>query len=240
MGTGSTSQTLVVHQVRIGSSGTLKLRAAGGKLVRAALTGVPGAPDSVAVTACLGTQTSAETGVAAAGGAGVALYAVPFRSRDVGFAYLATWSRPDRRVRDHRIFGDGVPASPVYRQRAARPRPPHPGRPQWAAPATDDAVVRSRPVPPWADCARPAVLGGDLTPPFTATTFVTAGAWTSRVDTGYTDRRGQSFDTGISYLTRTLDQPERPTPRPTAPPWPGPRRCSRPSTATSSGSPPRT
>jgi hypothetical protein len=36
-GTGSTSETLVVHQVHTGSSGTIRLRAAGGKLVRTAL-----------------------------------------------------------------------------------------------------------------------------------------------------------------------------------------------------------
>jgi hypothetical protein len=203
VGTGSASQTLVVHQVHIGSSGTLRLRAAGGKLVRAALTGVPGAPDTVAVTGCLGTKTSAETGVAAAGGAGVALYAVPFRSHDVGFAYLATWSGPTAGYAITGSSGDGVPASPVYRQRAADLARLTLAVRSGAAPATD-ALWSIAPGPTQGGLCTPGGPGGDLTPPFTATTFVTAGTWTSRVDTGFTDTRGQSFDTGISYLTRRL------------------------------------
>jgi hypothetical protein len=200
--TGSTSETLVVHQVRIARGGTIKLRAAGGKLVRTALTGVPGPPDSVEVNACLGTQTAAETGVAA-GGANIAVYAVPFRSRDVGFSYLATWSRTPAGYAITGSSADGVPASPVYRQRAASLARLTLAVRSGAAPATDDLWFLA-PGPGLGSLCAPGGFGGDLTPPFSVTNFVTAGAWTSRVDTGYTDSRGESFDTGISYLTRTL------------------------------------
>jgi hypothetical protein len=199
--TGSTSETLVVHQVRIARGGTIKLRAAGGKLVRAALTGVTGAPDSVTVNACLGTQTAAETGVAA-GGAGIAVYAVPFRSRDVGFSYLATWSRTPAGYAITGSSADGVPASPVYRQRAAHLARLTLAVRSGAAPATDDLWFLA-PGPGLGSLCAPGV-GGDLTAPFAVTNFVTPGRWTSRVDTGYTDSHGRSYDTGISYLMRTL------------------------------------
>ncbi len=201
--TGSASETLVVRQVRVSRSETIRLSAAGGKLVRAALTGVTGAPDTTQVSACLGTQTSAEAPVYASGGGASALYTVPFRSRNVGFSYLAYWSRTPAGyaisgssaggVASSRSTASGFPASPELTL-AVR---------SGAAPATDDLWFIGPGNSFHALCA-PDEIGGDVTAPFRETNFVTPGTWTSRVDTDYENSRGESFDTGLSYLVRRL------------------------------------
>src|ERR1700733_9998246 len=53
--TGSTSDTLVVRQVRITRSQTITMSAEHGRRVKVSLTGVAGTPDYVGITACLGT-----------------------------------------------------------------------------------------------------------------------------------------------------------------------------------------
>ena len=130
-----------MRQVRVTRSETIRLSAAGGKLVRVALTGVTGAPDTTQVGACLGTQTSAETPVYASGGGGTALYTVPFRSGNVGFAYLAYWSRTPAAYAISGSSAGGVPASPVYRQRVSGLAKLTLAVRSGAAPATDDSVV---------------------------------------------------------------------------------------------------
>lgn len=55
----------------------------------------------------------------ASGGGATALYTVPFRSRNVGFSYLAYWSRTPAGYAISGSSAGGVPASPVYRQRVS-------------------------------------------------------------------------------------------------------------------------
>jgi len=201
--TGSVSDTLVVRQVRIAGSQTIAMSAAGGKLVRLALTGVSGAPADDQVNVCLGTQTAAETPVAAYGGGGVQLYAVPFRSNDVGFSYLAAWTGAQAGYAITGSSADGIPSRLGFTQ--------HLGE---LARLTVD--IRSGVNPAsfnlWdigpdnyyrALCS-PGRIGGQMTAPFSVTQYVTAGEWTSETDTAYVTGGGETDFTGFNYLVRHL------------------------------------
>jgi hypothetical protein len=201
--TGSVSDTLVVRQVRITGSQTIRMSAVGGKLVRLALTGVSGAPVNDQVNACLGTQTGGETPVFAGGGSGVQLYAVPFRSRDVGFSYLASWTGAQAGYAITGSSSDGVPSRLVFTQRLGDL-------------ARLTLNVRSGVNPGsfnlwdigpgnYYQALCPAgVVNGEAAEPFSITEYVTAGEWTSNTDTLYATSRGQSDVTGFNYLVRKL------------------------------------
>ncbi len=118
--TGSAGETLVVRTVRITRSETIRLSAVGGKRVRISLSGVTGQPGDEQVNACLGTQTGAETEVSAGGPEGTAVYAVPFRSRDVGFSYLASWTSGQAGYAITASSAHGVPSHLAYQQRLGR------------------------------------------------------------------------------------------------------------------------
>ncbi len=200
--TGSASQTLVVRQVRITRSDTIRLRAAGGRLVRISLTGVSGPPGDEQVNACLGKQTAAESEVSAGGG-GMAVYAVPFRSHDVGFSYLASWTSGQAGYDITGHSADGVPSHLTYRQRLGDL-------------ATLTLNVRSGANPATSNywdigpgnyyqllCAA-GRLGGQMVAPFRVIQHVTRGVWTSESDTEYVTARGETDFTGFNYLVRRL------------------------------------
>ena len=201
--TGEASETLVVRQVRVTRSETVRLSAAGGKLVRAALTGVSGVPDTTQVTACLGTRTDAETPVYASGGGESALYAVPFRSRDVGFSYLASWQRSPAGYAISGSFADGIPARVSFRQRVSALARLTVNVRSGDSAATDD-LWSIGPGNSFHALCTPGMINATLPAPFSLTTYVTAGTWTTRVDGDYVNSRGQSFDIGLSYLVRKL------------------------------------
>lgn len=159
-----------------------------GRTVKVSRTGLTGTPDSVGVTACLGTETAAETPVSASVEQGEQLYAVPFRSRDVGLAYLATWNRPQGRpaqVPEYDLSGssaDGVPSRAVYQQRAS-----HLARLR--------LTVRSRVIPAsfvmwqlgpdnyFQSLCSAGRTNGQQAAPFSSVHYVTPGVWTTEADT---------------------------------------------------------
>jgi hypothetical protein len=201
--TGSASQTLVVHQVRIGRSGTIRLRAAGGRRVRFALTGVAGQPGEAQVSACLGTQTSAENEVSAYGGGGVALYAVPFRSANVGFSYLASWTGAQAGYAITGASGRGVPGSLAYRQRLSDLARLTLNVRSGANPSTGNEWDIG-PGNYYQSLCTPGRVSGQATAPFSVIQYVTPGIWTSETDTDYTETNGTTDFTGFNYLVRRL------------------------------------
>jgi hypothetical protein len=201
--TGSVSDTLVVRQVRITGSQTITMSAAGGKLVRLALTGVPGAPANDQVNVCLGTQTAAETPVTATGGGVVALYAVPFRSRDVGFSYLASWNEAQAGYAITGSSGDGIPGRLGFTQRLGGLARLTLNARSGVNPASFD-LWDIGPRNYYQDLCSPGLVNGQATPPFSITQYVTPGEWTSNTDTLYVTGSGQSDVTGFNYLVRKL------------------------------------
>jgi hypothetical protein len=201
--TGSDSDTLVVRQVRITGSQTIRMSAAGGKLVRLALTGVSGAPANDQVNACLGTQTGAETPVTASGGSGVQLYAVPFRSRDVGFSYLASWAGAQAGYAITGASADGIPGRLGFTQHLGNLARLTLNIRSGVNPASFN-LWDIGPGNYYQALCSPGRLGGQMTAPFSITQYVTAGEWTSETDTAYVTSDGQSDFTGFNYLVRKL------------------------------------
>ncbi len=197
------SDTLVLRQVHIAGSRTIVMNAEPGRPVRISLTGVAGAPASDSITACLGTETAAETPIAAFGGGGTSLYAVPFKSHDVAFSYLASWTAPGGVGYD--ITGssaDGVPAHAVYRQQASdlarltiRVR-------SGVNPSSND-LWNLGPGNYFQSLCSAGRTGGELPEPFSVTQYVTRGRWTSEVDTEAL-RGGNTYFNGFNYLVRKL------------------------------------
>jgi hypothetical protein len=197
--TGSTSETLVVRQVRIARSETIRLSAVGGKLVRMSLTGLRVPPGEEQVNACLGTQTAAETPVSASGGGDAAVYAVPFRSRDVGFSYLASWP-------GYAITGssaDGVPSHLSYQQRPGGLAKLTLNVRSGVNPATFN-LWDIGPGNYYQVLCSPGQVSGQMTAPFSVTQYVTPGVWTSNTDTLYVNSSGEADFTGFTYLVRRL------------------------------------
>ena len=201
--TGSASETLVVRQVSIRRSETIRLSAVGGRLVRISLTGVTGQPGDEQVNACLGTQTAAETEVSATGGAGTAVYAVPFRSHDVGFSYLASWTSGQAGYATTGSFADGVPSHLAYQQRLGRLAKLTLNVRSGANPATSD-YWDIGPGNYYRALCSPGRVSGQATAPFRVIQYVTPGVWTSENDTVYVTASGATDFTGFNYLVRRL------------------------------------
>jgi len=200
--TGSASQTLVVRQVRIRRSETIRLSAVGGRKVRISLTGVSGQPGEEHVDACLGTQTGAEYEVSAGGG-GMALYAVPFRSRDVGFSYLASWTKARASYAITGSSADGVPTRLRYQQRLRGLARLTLNVRAGATPATYD-YWDVGPGNYYRALCSAGRISGQMPAPFRVIQYVTPGVWTSESDTEYVNTRGVTDFTGFNYLVRRL------------------------------------
>ena len=201
--TGSASETLVVRQVRIRRSETIRLSAVGGRLVRISLTGVTGQPGDEQVNACLGTQTAAETEVSAGGAAGMAVYAVPFRSHDVGFSYLASWTSGQAGYAITGSSADGVPSHLAYQQRLGRLARLTVNVRSGANPGTSN-YWEIGPGRYFQNLCSPGVVSGQATAPFRVIQYVTPGVWTSESDTEYVTASGTTDFTGFTYLARRL------------------------------------
>jgi hypothetical protein len=201
--TGSVSDTLVVRQVRISGSQTIRMSAAGGKLVRLTLTGVSGSPATDQVNACLGTQTGAETPVAAGGGSGVQLYAVPFRSRDVGFSYLASWTGAQAGYAITGSSADGIPSRLGFTQHVGDLARLTLNIRSGVNPGTAN-LWEIGPGNYYQALCSPGQVDGQMTTPFSITQHVTAGEWTSETDTEYQTTSGVTDFTGFNYLVRKL------------------------------------
>jgi hypothetical protein len=201
--TGSVSDTLVVRQVRIRGSQTIRMSAAGGKLVRLALTGVAGSPATDQVDACLGTQTGAETPVAAGGGGGVQLYAVPFRSRDVGFSYLASWTGAQAGYAITGSSADGIPSRLGFTQHVGDLARLTLSIRSGVNPGSSN-LWDIGPGNYYQALCSPGRVGAQMAAPFRITQYVTAGEWTSETDTDYVTTGGETDFTGFSYLVRKL------------------------------------
>ena len=200
---GSASETLVVRQVRIGRSETIRLSAVGGRRVRISLTGVTGQPGNEQVNACLGTQTATETGVSAGGGGGTAVYAVPFRSHDVGFSYLASWTSGQAGYAITGSSADGVPSHLTYQQRLGRLARLNLNIRSGANPATSN-YWDIGPSSYYQTLCSPGRVSGQAAAPFSVTQYVTPGVWTSESDTEYVNRSGATYFTGFNYVVRRL------------------------------------
>jgi hypothetical protein len=201
--TGSASETLVVRQVRISRSETIRLSAVGGRLVRISLTGVTGQPGDEQVNACLGTQTAAETEVSAAGAAGTAVYAVPFRSHDVAFSYVASWTSGQAGYAITGSSSDGVPSHLAYQQRLGRLAKVTLNVRSGANPATSN-YWEIGPGNHFQDLCSPGGVSGQATAPFRVTQYVTPGVWTSENYTAYATASGATDFTGFNYLVRRV------------------------------------
>jgi hypothetical protein len=207
--TGSASDTLVVRQVRITRSETITMSAEHGRAVRVSLTGVTGTPDYVGITACLGTETAAETPVSASADRGQRLYAVPFRSRDVGFAYLATWNQaqvgpaqgPEYDISGS--SGDGVPSRAAYQQRAGDLARLTMSVRSGVNPASS-VMWQVGPDNYFQSLCTAGRTNGQQAAPFSTVHYVTPGVWTTEVDTEYLTHSGVTDFTGFSYLVRRL------------------------------------
>jgi len=107
------SQTLVLRQVMITRSETVRLDARGGAPVRFSLA-APGAIDTQdTVVACVGGKFVGGAGVQAGGQPGT-VYAVPVRDRALTFGYGSEWTGP---AAGYGIAGQrsgGIPARPRY------------------------------------------------------------------------------------------------------------------------------
>ncbi len=194
--TGSASSTLVVRQVRINRSGTIRLSAVGGRLVRISLAGVTGPPGDEQINACLGTQTAAENEVSARGGTGTAVYAVPFRSHDVGFSYLASWTSGQAGNAITGSSSDGVPSHLAYQQRVGRLAKLTLNVRSGANPATSN-YWEIGPGNRFQDLCTPGGVSGQATAPFRVIQYVTPGVWTSESDTEYVTASGVTDFTGF-------------------------------------------
>ncbi len=201
--TGSASQTLVVRKVRITRSGTIRLSAVAGRKVRISLTGVTGQPGDEQVNACLGTQTGAEYEVSAGGGGGMALYAVPFRSHNVGFSYLASWTGARAGYAITGSSADGVPSHPTYQQRLGGLARITLNVRSGANPATSN-YWDIGPGNYYQTICSAGRVSGQMTAPFRVIQHVTPGVWTSESDTAYVNASGITDFTGFNYLVRRL------------------------------------
>jgi hypothetical protein len=201
--TGTASVTLVVRQVRISRSETIRLSAVGGRLVRISLTGVTGQAGNEQLNACLGTQTAAETPVTAGGGGGEALYAVPFRSRDVGFSYFASWTGAAAGYLITGSSADGVPRHLTYQQRLGGLARLTLNVRTGANPATSNRWAVG-PGNYYQALCSPGQVGGPIRAPATIVQYVTPGVWTSDSDTFYTNAKGMTYPTSLNYLVRKL------------------------------------
>jgi len=188
--------------VRITRSETVRLSADGGRLVRISLTGVAGQPGEEQVNACLGAGTGAEYEVSAGGG-GMALYAVPFRSRYVGFSYLASWTGATAGFAITGSSADGVPRHLTYRQRIGSLAKLTLNVRSGANPATFNYwdIV---PGNDFQELCSPGRVSGQMTAPFRVIQHITPGVWTSESDTVFVDARGAANFTGFNYLVRRL------------------------------------
>jgi hypothetical protein len=117
-----TSQTLVVRQLTIRRSETIRLDGRAGKRLTVTLTGVRAQDQILAAGACLASSPhgSGAAEQAAWGGGGVAVYAVPVRSAYVSFTYLSILqSAASAHYYLIGSAGGGIPFRLSYRQRAA-------------------------------------------------------------------------------------------------------------------------
>jgi hypothetical protein len=201
--TGGASQTLVVRRVHIARSETIRISAVGGKRVRISLTGVTGQPADEQVNACLGFRTGAEYEVSAGGGSGTALYAVPFRARDVGFSYLASWTSGQAGYAITGSSADGVPRHLSYQQDLGRLARLTLDVRSGANPATSN-YWDIGPGNYYQALCSPGRVSGQMTAPFRVIQHVTPGVWTSESDTEYVTSRGMTDFTGFNYLVRRL------------------------------------
>jgi hypothetical protein len=201
--TGSASQTLVVRHVRITRSETIRLSSVGGRLVRISLTGVAGQPGEEQVNACLGAGTGAEYEVSAGGGGSMAIYAVPFRSREVGFSYLASWTGARAGFAVTGSSADGVPRHLTYRQRLGSLAKLTLNVRSGANPATSNYWDMA-PGNYYRTLCSAGQVSGQMTAPFRVTQYVTPGVWTSESDTEFVTTSGVTDFTGFNYLVRRL------------------------------------
>jgi hypothetical protein len=118
-----TSETLVSRVLTIAAGGTVRLDARNGRRLRVTLTGSAAQPQLLAAGACLSNATGGDAQLAeasAGGGPGVAVYAVPTRSRYVSFTYESILHSAAGAT--YYLVGassHGIPSRLSYRQRAA-------------------------------------------------------------------------------------------------------------------------
>ncbi len=171
--------------------------------MRISLSGVTGQPGDEQVNACLGTQTAAETEVSAGGPEGTAVYAVPFRSRDVGFSYLASWTSGQAGYAITGSSAHGVPSHLAYRQRIGRLARLTLNVRSRANPATSNNWEIG-PGNYYQALCSPGRVSGQMVAPFRVIQHVTPGVWTSESDTEYVTTSGTTDFTGFNYLVRRL------------------------------------
>ena len=193
--TGSASETLVVRNVTIRTSETITMNAERGRLVRVSLTGVHASQTAEAISACLENTGNMVISAAAYSGSGVKLYAVPFRSANVGFSYQASWLGPAGA--GYNLTGSsagGIPAHLGYSQAAGHLAELAVDVRHGVNPATS-ILWELSPGNEFQSLCSYSDVGGQTTEPFGTTQYVTPGLWTTRVDTVY-----QVDELGFNYL----------------------------------------
>ncbi len=114
------SETLVFRKISIHGGTTIRFDAAHGEQLTVALAGATASNEFLEAGVCLAISPSDEVGEAAAGGAGVAVYAVPVKSGNISFGYLSILQ--SQAGATYYLTGSArneIPSRLAYRQNAA-------------------------------------------------------------------------------------------------------------------------
>jgi hypothetical protein len=128
---------------------------------------------------------------------------VPFRSHDVGFSYLASWTSGQTGYNIAGSSGDGVPSHLAYQQRLGGLARLTLNVRTGANPATSNNWGIG-PGNYYQALCSPGRIGGQEAAPFSVTQYVSPGVWTSESDTEYVNRSGAAYFTGFNYLVSRL------------------------------------
>jgi hypothetical protein len=122
-GANVTSQTLVYRKVTVGRSETIRLDGRSGRRLRVSLTGATASASYLSASVCMSLYPGGAGWLegSAWGGPGVAIYAVPVKSRYITFGYADLLTSPAGA--SYYLIGsqrDQIPARLQYSQRASR------------------------------------------------------------------------------------------------------------------------
>jgi hypothetical protein len=179
-GSSVTSETLVYRKVS--KTETIRLNGSAGHRLTVSLSGVQAALEDLSADVCLSTSPDGAgfaTEASVTGGPGVAVYAVPVRSANLAFNYLAVLQSPAGPA--YYLNGAGyagrVPASLTYRQQVAGlAKLTLTLRSGAYGSAEDDWVIQS------SGTACDGGQAGEVTQPEKLVSYLSPGRWTAEVD----------------------------------------------------------
>ncbi len=196
-GSSITSQTLVVRVVSIRKSETIRLNARAGRRLRVALTGAHPRNQDLAALACLANVpgSSGQAAQGAWGGHGTTVYAVPTKSAYVRFSYLSILQSAAgaRYYLTGSSRRTGIPSRLSYHQRAADlAKMTMVLRGGAFGSASMDWSINSGNSQSFCGSGQAA----QVTQPQSWVNYLTAGTWTSGVETYAQGRNGARYHDG--------------------------------------------